>query len=219
MRIVAGAYKSRRPPTLKGRHVRPTTDAAKEALFAILRGQVPRARVLDLFAGSGSRGIEALSRGAAHVTFVDSSAASLRTVRANLADLGVPREQSNMIRLDARTALSQMLTAPDPFDLIFIDPPYDSTLAHEALQAVGIGGERLVTAEGTVVVEHPPTASLAEFYGMLTRVRVEQYGNSSISLYRRVVSRDADGEARTPSGHGPSRTDSAGSLTSRSRGE
>ena len=189
MRIVAGVYGSRRIRALKGSRVRPTTDAVKEALFAILRTRVHDARTLDLFAGSGNLGIEALSRGAQHATFVDNSSASIRTVRQNLAELDVPKTQTRLIRADASTAIADLAIQHATFDLIFLDPPYDSTLAHESLQSLGLTGS-LLSHEATIVVEHDPSLSIADFYGILTRVRVERYGNTSVSLYRRVASAD-----------------------------
>jgi 16S rRNA (guanine966-N2)-methyltransferase len=119
MRIVAGTLGGRRISAPPGRDTRPTSDRVREALFSILGARVEGARVLDLFAGSGALGIEALSRGAASATFVEHSATALRTLRANLAELGL---EAPVHRVDA---LKWLRSAEDLYDLVFLDPPYD----------------------------------------------------------------------------------------------
>ena len=120
MRIVAGAYKGRRIEAPRGRSTRPTSDRVREALFSILGAAVDDARVLDLFAGSGALGIEALSRGAAEAVFVDSDASAVATVRRNLDAIGV---DAPVYRRDAFAWLGD---ADARFDLVFADPPYSS---------------------------------------------------------------------------------------------
>jgi 16S rRNA (guanine(966)-N(2))-methyltransferase RsmD len=115
VRIIAGAYKGRRISAPKG--ARPTADRVREALFSILGGRVGGARVLDLFAGSGALGIEALSRGAAHATFVDDDAGAVRVLQTNLPE----PERATVTRRDAAAFLR---TAADQYDLVFLDPPY-----------------------------------------------------------------------------------------------
>ena len=120
MRIVAGTYGGRRLAAPRGGRTRPTADRVREALFSML-GPLADARVLDLFAGSGALGLEALSRGAAEATFVDSSAAAIRAVRANLESLGAGAE---VRRADARAFLRNARAAGRQYDLVFLDPPY-----------------------------------------------------------------------------------------------
>ncbi len=120
MRIVAGAYGGRRLAAPRGGRTRPTADRVREALFSML-GPVADARVLDLFAGSGALGLEAVSRGAAEATFVDSSPAAVRAVRANLEALGIDAE---VRRADARAFLRNARAAGRQYDLVFLDPPY-----------------------------------------------------------------------------------------------
>jgi 16S rRNA (guanine966-N2)-methyltransferase len=120
VRIVAGAYGGRRLTAPRGGRIRPTADRVREALFSML-GSIAGARVLDLFAGSGALGLEALSRGAAHATFVDSSAAAVRAVRANLESLGATAE---VRRADARGFLRNARAAGREYDLVLLDPPY-----------------------------------------------------------------------------------------------
>ena len=117
---MAGSFGGRRLVAPRGTRTRPTSDRVREALFAAL-GDLEGARVLDLFAGSGALGIEALSRGAARATFVDSAPAAVRAVRANLADLGVAAE---VHRADARTFLRTARKGGRHYDLVLIDPPY-----------------------------------------------------------------------------------------------
>lgn len=119
MRVVAGAYKGRRLQAPKGKRTRPTADRVREALFSLL-GDVSGACVLDLYAGSGALGLEALSRGAAAVTFVDSDPRAVAAIRRNLEAIGVEAE------LRRQDALRFLSTAGRRFDLVFVDPPYDS---------------------------------------------------------------------------------------------
>ena len=120
MRIVAGEYGGRRLAAPRGGRTRPTADRVREARFSML-GPVADARVLDLFAGSGALGLEALSRGGREATFVDSSAAAVRAVRANLEALGAAAE---VRRADARAFLRNARAAGRQYDLVFLDPPY-----------------------------------------------------------------------------------------------
>ena len=120
MRIVAGAYGGRRLTTPRGTGTRPTSDRVREALFSML-GSIEGDRVLDLFAGSGALGLEALSRGAAEATFVDSAPAAIRAVRANLTVL---RAEAQVRRADARAFLRNARAAGRQYDLVLLDPPY-----------------------------------------------------------------------------------------------
>jgi 16S rRNA (guanine966-N2)-methyltransferase len=142
MRVIAGRYGGRRLQAPPGEATRPTSDRVREALFSVLGDRVDGARVLDLFAGSGALGIEALSRGAAEATFVDSAAAAIRAVRANLEALGADAE---VRRADVRRFLGGASAAARQYDLVFLDPPYrlagrlggELTLALPAVLAPG----------------------------------------------------------------------------------
>ena len=125
MRIVAGTHRSRRLVVPPGRGVRPTSDRAREAVFASLGPATAGARVLDLFAGSGAMGLEALSRGAASCRFVERDAQALAAIRANVDALG-ERERAVVERADALTALRRLAAAGETFDLVVADPPYDA---------------------------------------------------------------------------------------------
>jgi 16S rRNA (guanine966-N2)-methyltransferase len=145
VRIVAGRLGGRRFAAPAGDATRPTSDRVREALFSVL-GPIDEARVLDLFAGSGALGLEALSRGAAEATFVDSGQAAVKTIRANVAALGVDAE---IRRQDARSFLRNAAAGQRAYDLVFLDPPYRlaARLGAELsplLQAVLAPGARVV---------------------------------------------------------------------------
>ncbi|HYP48820.1 MAG TPA: 16S rRNA (guanine(966)-N(2))-methyltransferase RsmD, partial [Thermoleophilaceae bacterium] len=143
MRVVAGAFKGRRLQAPKGERTRPTADRVREALFSVL-GDIGGLRVLDLFAGSGALGIEALSRGASGATFVESDARALAVIRRNLELVGAEGT------LERRDALRYLARAEGAFDLVFCDPPYDLALRlggplSERLPAVTSMHARIVT--------------------------------------------------------------------------
>ncbi|HKH18425.1 MAG TPA: 16S rRNA (guanine(966)-N(2))-methyltransferase RsmD [Solirubrobacteraceae bacterium] len=121
MRVIAGRYGGRRLKAPPGAAVRPTSDRVREALFSILGARVQEAGVLDLFAGSGALGLEALSRGARHATFVESAPAALAALRANLAALGA---DADVVRADALRWLRAASRGARQYDLVFLDPPY-----------------------------------------------------------------------------------------------
>jgi 16S rRNA (guanine966-N2)-methyltransferase len=147
MRVVAGRYGGRRLLAPAGGATRPTSDRVREALFSVLGPSVPGAHVLDLYAGSGALGIEALSRGAASAVFVDRSARAIAAIRANLDALGIEAE---VLRMEARAALRTARGRADAYDLVFLDPPYRRAAElgrelSEALSAVLAPGARVVS--------------------------------------------------------------------------
>ena len=146
MRVDAGKYKGRRLIENKYDHIRPTTDKVRQALFVKLQFFVPEARVLDLFCGTGAMGIEALSRGAREVVFVDKDERSVQMTKANLKNLGITAKVN---KCDACTFLEK---AEGQFDLIVLDPPYKSGLYEKVLEKIY---ERdLLAEEGIIVCEH-----------------------------------------------------------------
>jgi 16S rRNA (guanine966-N2)-methyltransferase len=149
VRVVASRFRGRRLGAPRGTATRPTSDRVREALFSIL-GPLEGARVLDLFAGSGALGIEALSRGAAFAHFADSDRRAVAVVRANLEALGVDPSEARARVQSARTALRNARTAAEKYDLVFLDPPYRAAPGMgrelgEALAGVLARGARIVT--------------------------------------------------------------------------
>jgi 16S rRNA (guanine966-N2)-methyltransferase len=187
LRIVAGSLKGRRltSPTWAG--LRPTSDRLRETLFNVLRQTCHGASVLDAFAGTGAVGIEALSRGAAHVMFIDHDPRALALIRQNLERCGVTGRYT-IQRMDlARSVLAAFPTA---FDLIFLDPPYEMspTEACEAL-ATSLDGD------GLLVVEHARRMDVPDAIAGLRRTRIVTAGDSALSFFQCVPAEPEDDEA------------------------
>lgn len=174
MRVIAGRLGGRRLQSPKGRTTtRPTSDRVKEALFSML-GEVDGAIVLDLFAGTGALGIEALSRGAERAVFVERDRAAVAAIRANLASLGLGESQAELRVGDARAALRAAREAGETYDLVFVDPPYDHVrewageLA-ELLPAVLASGARVVVeSDRRAPAELPLAVAQSKRYGDTT---------------------------------------------------
>lgn len=175
MRVITGTARGRKLKTLEGTDVRPTTDMVKEAVFSIIQFRVPCANVLDVFAGCGQMGIEALSRGAARVVFVDSSRQSQEVIKENLTTTGLMK-QARVIADDAVSFLSH---AADQYDIIFLDPPYDEGYAPRVLPLL----ERLLAPEGIVLFEHRAREEFPETVGGLIRKKEYRYGKIAITTY------------------------------------
>jgi 16S rRNA (guanine(966)-N(2))-methyltransferase RsmD len=188
MRIIAGTYRSRALQAPAGLATRPTSDRLRETLFNVLAPRIEGAAFLDLYAGSGAVGIEALSRGAERVEFVERAPAALAVLRGNLDKLGLTAG----FRLHAGsvgTVLRRMkpkanVAAGGKFDLVFLDPPYDAAGEYEiALQILG-GGVAGVLAPGAVVIaEHRKKERLEDKYGALGRTRLLEQGDAALSFY------------------------------------
>ena len=194
MRIVAGKFKGRRLKTLKGSEVRPTADRVKESLFGIFGEGVVDADFLDLCAGTGSIGLEALSRGAKSTTFVDSNYHAIRIIESNLEMCGLDRKhpQVQLIHLDARKALARLGKRKAQFDLIYFDPPYASKIHKSCLKH--IAEANLLSPDGVLVVEHGKihkadwTESL--ILDELVLSRQERYGDTMLSFYQAASVKD-----------------------------
>lgn len=165
-----------------GRGTRPTAERVREAVFSILGPPPDGALVLDMFAGAGALGLEALSRGARRAVFVDSSRAAVKVLRDNIASLGV-REATEVHPTDALRALARLR---GPFDWVFIDPPYATDLASSALAA--LGASELVADDGVVVVEHDRRNAPEPEHGSLVRHDCRRYGDTEVSFYQRTRS-------------------------------
>ena len=186
MRIIAGKFRGRNlksPPSLE---VRPTSDRLRETLFNVIAPRIAGVRFLDLCAGSGAVGIEALSRGATHATFVDSSRAMCALIKANLDLCRIERGESEVIQTEALDYLRRFVSKqPDsgkPWDIAFFDPPY-ATDHSPILNIFGARSSSLLTAKGLVIVEHHHKNNLPEETGSLVRYRVLKQGDSALSFY------------------------------------
>jgi 16S rRNA (guanine966-N2)-methyltransferase len=178
MRIIAGTLKGRRLDAPKWEGLRPTSDKLRETLFNVLAPRIHGARVLDAFAGTGAIGIEALSRGAAHVTFVERDPRAVALIAANLERCGVA-DRYAIIR--ARFAGTEQLAGSGSFDVIFLDPPYG---AAELLAAID-AAEPLVQAHTLLIVEHARRDAAPEARGALVRTRLLTSGDSALAFYSR----------------------------------
>jgi 16S rRNA (guanine(966)-N(2))-methyltransferase RsmD len=179
MRIIAGSARGIRLKMVPGNHVRPTTDRVKESLFSVLGPFFDGGKVLDLFAGTGSLGLEAVSRGMDEVVFVDQSVASLRIAKENAQKCDL-LTQSTFIRKDARTALKQFALKDLQFDLIFLDPPYHEKLLLPVLQL--LQEKSVLSEDGLLVVEHPPSISITFPNSKFITLRELSYGDTTITL-------------------------------------
>ena len=179
MRVITGTARGRKLLTLSGDDVRPTTDKVKEALFSIIQFEIEGRQVLDLFAGSGQLGIEALSRGAAGCVFVDQSKQAVSVVRQNIEACGFG-QLSRVFQSDAVGFLSSYQCSKMRFDIAFLDPPYASGLLAKALPAV----EGHMYRGGVIVCEAPADRELPEEISDFTRRKVYRYGKTSLVLYR-----------------------------------
>ena len=150
MRVVAGVAKGRKLKSRDGKDTRPTTDRLKEAIFAMLQFEVPGARFLDLFAGSGGIGIEALSRGASQCVFVEKSRDAAMIIRENIQLTGF-RAASELLLKDVSTAVRALKTEGRQFDIIFMDPPYDKGLEMQTLFC--LAENNILAKDGLIVVE------------------------------------------------------------------
>jgi 16S rRNA (guanine966-N2)-methyltransferase len=179
MRIAGGTLRGRRLAGPTGPGTRPTAGRVKQALFNILADQIPGARFLDLYAGTGLIGLEALSRGAVHATFVESCPASCRLLKKNLKTSGY----GDLAVVHAMTA-SRFLKQPAPgmYDVVFLDPPYHRDEVHSILPTLGAGV--IISPTGVVIIEHFHKIHLPPQIGRLAHVKSYRYGDTVLSFYR-----------------------------------
>ena len=186
MRIVAGKYRSRVLRSLRSRELRPTSDRLRETLFDILGASVEGSVFVDVYAGTGAVGIEALSRGAAEVTFIEKHPAAATLIRRNLESLRV-ESGAMILAMDAVRGLDQL--AHRRFgdrlqaDFVFLDPPYAAE--EEYARALGYLDEsRLLAPSGLIIIEHRSKFELPERLTQIERVRVVEQGDAALSFYR-----------------------------------
>jgi 16S rRNA (guanine(966)-N(2))-methyltransferase RsmD len=183
MRIVAGTSRGRRLKVPDGRLVRPTADRVREALFSSLGQRVVNTRVLDLFAGSGALGLEAISRGARECVFVDAARQSIEILRENIVATGF-EDQSRVIRGDGIKTLSLLARNTEIFDLVFLDPPYAGDLLDRAL--VDLNRLNLLGEHAIVVAEHDKNREILvppNLHSAPTRI----YGGSALTVLQKCT--------------------------------
>jgi 16S rRNA (guanine(966)-N(2))-methyltransferase RsmD len=181
MRVLAGALKGRRLVTPRGSTTRPTADQVRIALMDTLMPRLPDARLLDLFAGAGGVGLEALSRGAAHATIVERDARAVAALRENVETLGVAA-QARVERGDVRAALDRLAREDAGFDLVFLDPPYDEDLVTPTLER--LGASALVVPDALVIAQHRTKQAPAETFGRLSAYRTRRFGETTLTFFR-----------------------------------
>lgn len=180
MRIIAGIYRGRRLRTLAGSMTRPTSDRLRETLFNILSPRIYGSRFLDICAGSGAVGIEALSRGASEVTFIEKSRDACAVIEANLNTVGAAG-RATVERRGASATLNVMEQETRKFDIVFFDPPYSSEIYDDVMERLGTG--KVIAPGGIVVVEHRARISPEAQYQKLQRFRELKQGESALAFY------------------------------------
>lgn len=181
MRVITGTARGRKLGQLQGMDTRPTTDQVKESIFNIIQFDIEGRRVLDLFAGTGQLGIEALSRGAAGCTFVDQRKEAVALVRSNLKLC----QLSDKARVVQGEGLGFLSTVREPFHLIFLDPPYKAELLENALKK--IAEIDMLTENGIIICESPADKVLPELPQPYQKGREYRYGKIKITVYRKEV--------------------------------
>lgn len=177
MRVITGSARGRNLETLAGEEVtRPTTQSTKEALFSSIQFEIEGAKVLDLFAGSGQLGIEALSRGARHCTFVENNRQAYKIVEGNI-NMCKMQDVSNIVFSDAKSYLSRK----ENFDIAFLDPPYNKNLVNECLPLL----VKNMSADGVIICETAKDESLPEDVDGWSIAREKKYGKTKLTYYRK----------------------------------
>ena len=183
MRIIAGTKRGIRLTSFKNNSVRPTTDRTKEVIFNVLRNHIEGSLVLDIFSGTGSLGIEALSRGAAKAVFIDNDRNAQKVLQDNLGKSDFC-EFSELINLSAKHGLKKLSNANQKFDLIFADPPYKGDLAKEAIQLIEYYD--LLGSDGWLTIEHSDKTNLVKASEKYTLQSLRRQGVTQLSFYQNV---------------------------------
>jgi 16S rRNA (guanine966-N2)-methyltransferase len=194
MRVIAGKYRSRQLKSLKGMALRPTSDRLRETLFNVIGPRIEGARFVDLFAGTGAVGIEALSRGAREVIFIENHAPAAALIKKNLASLEI-RDHARVLCVDAVHGLEILHTVSAASEsapgIIFLDPPYGNTEDYDRVLSFP-GFATLIGEDSLVIAEHRRNFELPELAGKLHRVRVLRQGDAVLSFYRFVAQNSQD---------------------------
>jgi 16S rRNA (guanine(966)-N(2))-methyltransferase RsmD len=187
MRVIAGTYRSRILKSLKGLALRPTSDRLRETLFNVLAHNIGGSRFIDLFAGTGAIGIEALSRGAAEVVFIENHVPAVTLIRRNLESLDITTGVT-VLAVDALRGLAMLAARKNSgtpaFNHVFLDPPYAAAEDYSRVLEF-LGSADIMAPGGIVVAEHRRNFDLPEEPGALQRLRVLRQGDAALSFYRR----------------------------------
>lgn len=184
VRVIAGLFKHQRLATLKGLETRPTSDRLKETLFNLIREEVEASFFLDCFSGSGSVGIEALSRGARGVTLIECAPRAVQVIRRNLKALSPAlSDQVGLMTRPTRASLRILQRRRLKFDIVFIDPPYNA-VQHYPQTLEQIHRCHILAPQAWVILEHSKGLTLPSQTHDLSRVRQVRHGDSQLSLYR-----------------------------------
>lgn len=181
-RVIGGQSRGRRLKSPAGAETRPTGARVRQTLFDILAPEIPGSRFLDLCAGGGGVGLEALSRGASRVVLIDRSAGAVEAIRANAAALAGLGGDVEVFRQEVLAAVAGLAATGEQFDVVFLDPPYESDLYEPLLED---SGERLLADGGVIVAEHFHKRVLPERIGRLVRARSVRIGDHRLTFYRR----------------------------------
>jgi 16S rRNA (guanine(966)-N(2))-methyltransferase RsmD len=182
MRVISGTYRGLHLGTLKGGNLRPTSDQMRETLFDVLGPQVVGAAFLDAYAGSGAVGIEALSRGAGEVVFIEHHRPAQQLIRKNLETLGITSGYF-LIRASVEKGLERLEREGSRFDYLFLDPPYNDVREYHHVLRL-LARSRLLDSKSLVIAEHSRHCLLEEAYGSLRRQRLIRHGDAQYGFYR-----------------------------------
>jgi 16S rRNA (guanine966-N2)-methyltransferase len=184
MRVIAGTYRSRQLAAPRGMKTRPTSDRLRETLFNILAPRLDGCRFVDLYAGTGAVGIEAISRGASHVWFAENAEPALASLRQNLSALKIGRGFTLEDR-GVGAMLQQLSKLPEPVDIVYLDPPYEAEDEYSAtINFFGsVRGRAILAPHAVVVAEHSSKARLATRYGALEHTRLLKQGDAALSFF------------------------------------
>lgn len=180
MRVISGELRGRKLEKLEGMSIRPTSDRVKESLFNMFGARTFDSSFLDLFAGTGGIGIEAYSRGAGEVVFIDVDAKSIQVLKGNLQKLNI-LDKVEVYNTDYINAINKLAADNRKFDIIFMDPPYLKGYEKNAL--LEVSDKDLLSDEGIIVVEHDITDEMPEKSGKLSMLRQKKYGNTMLAFY------------------------------------
>lgn len=184
MRVISGTAKGRSLKAVPGISTRPTTDKVKEAIFSMIGPYFDGGQVLDLFAGTGGLGIEALSRGMDKAVFIDIEKKSIDTIQHNLQVAGL-KDQAEIYRTDAARALKALAKREQQFQLVFLDPPYKMKVIVDLINAMEV--QAIIEANTTIVVEHDAKDVLDDVIGGFEQQRRADYGDTAVTIYKQSV--------------------------------